>query len=932
MEKDNLHALQPGYMLYEYRIDALLGEGGFGLTYLGFDTHLHKKVAIKEFFPTDHSIRRGEISVCPKSTRSERDYKWGLQKFVDEARTLAKLDSPHIVRINRYLERNGTAYIIMDFCQGGSLKDKLFPGQQEMHNGPAMVMPEQEVRSLLLKLSKGLEVAHQQGIYHRDINPANIMFNGVGEPVLIDFGAAKYEFSERTRSVHAVITPGYSPMEQYSKKTQVGPQIDIYSLGAVGFTCLKGEKPDDAADRVMNDDLDKLASKRNASAFLHALDKALELRAVDRPQTLSAWLDTWQGEVPTEVLNAAPIEPQVTESLSSELPKHERSEKHQEILPEREASKSKTVVWTVFFMLLLVGGVIAAAVYLGFIDIKLPVEQSEEQSTRTSPENFAQTKPEIEEKDKAVYQHLEKSIKVASASETDGEDTSSREQPAEVADETEAATASEQSDKGSDVTPPETVASHDTQATPDEIDSVLLGNETVVQSELIARNETQVSEQIAESLESTDDERDEAPVPVEQEIAQSRQAPVQQEFVLLDRSQLNEPINVYSDRKVEVLSPRTYSANYRHVVYIRNMGNTVAPIHAQAQIGDAPKVELGAIGQAKAGAITDVGSALIRALLRHGLTDTELTLTLTVMAPENLITIDKSALKKREHIRKTAMTVDTQVTFSDQIDGHANGPVMTVIHAGSFVMGCSNTRGDCIDNESFRLTVTHGHPFSISETEITIGQWLECVKRQGCKAESVRIDTNRLHPEQPIIRVTASEIDLYLTWLSSVTGQRYRLPSESEWAYAARAGTVTNRHWGDDITCRHANYAYETELGNPVKCPSFNGSAPVASYSPNAFGLFDMLGNVAELVADCYVLASEGAPESEQTATTQSALTVPVPFDGSAVIRTACQTRHIRGGGWNDWAQDIRVTKRDFVWAGEPGNFGFRVVRSYRGQ
>jgi serine/threonine protein kinase len=118
-----LHALQPGYHLAEYRIEKLLGEGGFGLTYLAFDTHLDKKVAIKEYMPGDFCVRQNSTTIVAKSESAKTDYEWGLNAFITEAKTLAKFDDPNIVRIYRFFEANGTAYMVMEYCEGGCLSN-----------------------------------------------------------------------------------------------------------------------------------------------------------------------------------------------------------------------------------------------------------------------------------------------------------------------------------------------------------------------------------------------------------------------------------------------------------------------------------------------------------------------------------------------------------------------------------------------------------------------------------------------------------------------------------------------------------------------------------------------------------------------------------------------------------------------------------------
>jgi formylglycine-generating enzyme required for sulfatase activity len=283
----DLHALQPGYLLAEYKIVKLLGEGGFGLTYLAFDTHLEKKVAVKEYMPSDFSIRQNSTTIVPKSEASKTDYEWGLEAFINEAKTLAKFDDINIVRIHRFFKQNGTAYLIMEFCEGGCLSERFSEKKP---------MSEPEVQALITPLMNGLQLVHEANVYHRDIKPDNIMFRSDGAPVLIDFGAARQVLGAKSRSITTIVTPGYAPIEQYSSKGKLGPWTDIYSLAAVAYACLTGQRPADATDRVVEDDIEPLATSVDASSFIKSIDQALSVKASNRPQDLSDWYEIWNPD------------------------------------------------------------------------------------------------------------------------------------------------------------------------------------------------------------------------------------------------------------------------------------------------------------------------------------------------------------------------------------------------------------------------------------------------------------------------------------------------------------------------------------------------------------------------------------------------------------------------------------------------------------
>ncbi|HXF67737.1 MAG TPA: serine/threonine-protein kinase, partial [Burkholderiales bacterium] len=238
------NALPLKSMLLEYRLEAVLGAGGFGMTYLGWDTHLEKHVAIKEYLPVELAVRALDGSVVPVTTEHEYNYRWGLERFILEARTLAKFSHPHIVRVMRYFEANATGYMVMDYERGESLNLRL-------GRGPAP--DEAQLEAILLPLLDGLQAVHEAGFLHRDIKPSNIFIRESGGPVLLDFGAARQAIGGATKSLTSVLTPGYAPLEQYSSDGRQGPWSDIYALAGVLYRALTGENPPDAVSRMKND-------------------------------------------------------------------------------------------------------------------------------------------------------------------------------------------------------------------------------------------------------------------------------------------------------------------------------------------------------------------------------------------------------------------------------------------------------------------------------------------------------------------------------------------------------------------------------------------------------------------------------------------------------------------------------------------------------
>ena len=284
-------ALPQGTRIRDFEFHRVLGHGGFGITYLGWNVTLDIPVAIKEYLPTDLAARKGDQSVVPQSSQVVSDFQWGLERFLDEARTLARLQHPNIVRVHQYFEAHGTAYIAMDYVEGEDLSAYL------TRKG---TLQEAELKGILYPLLDALEVIHGADFLHRDIKPGNIVLRDVdGSPVLLDFGAARQAIGAKSRSVTSIVTPGYAPIEQYSSRGRQGAWTDIYALGGVCYRALTGQVPDDATDRMRQDPLVPVAQRCAGQAsrgFLLAIDVALSVDEGDRPQSVGAWREALEAD------------------------------------------------------------------------------------------------------------------------------------------------------------------------------------------------------------------------------------------------------------------------------------------------------------------------------------------------------------------------------------------------------------------------------------------------------------------------------------------------------------------------------------------------------------------------------------------------------------------------------------------------------------
>ena len=289
-------ALPPGTRLGEFEIVRVLGTGGFGIVYLALDHSLLRQVAIKEYMPAKFARRSADLWVSVCASSHETTFATGLQSFIKEARLLAGFDHPSLLKVHRFWEANGTAYMAMQYYPGHTLKQ----------TSRAMAGPPDEawLRRLLGHLLGALEELHARGVYHRDIAPDNILVLPDGCPVLLDFGSARRIFADRTQELTAIFKPYFSPIEQYADLPDMrqGPWTDLYALGAVVHFMLTGKLPVPAAVRVVHDHMPALSVPDApvtglSTTFLGAIDWALAVRPSERPQSVQAMRDALEGLV-----------------------------------------------------------------------------------------------------------------------------------------------------------------------------------------------------------------------------------------------------------------------------------------------------------------------------------------------------------------------------------------------------------------------------------------------------------------------------------------------------------------------------------------------------------------------------------------------------------------------------------------------------------
>lgn len=313
------NVLRHGHQLHWYRIERVLGQGGFGITYLATDTNLDQGVALKEYLPAEYAARIENFAVQARTEEHQARFEWGLDRFISEARMLARFDHPNIVRVHSVFEHLGTAYMVMRYEKGRNLEEVLQSGQS---------FDQAALSSLLTSILSGLEEVHRAGFIHRDIKPDNIYLRADGSPVLLDFGSARQAL-QKSKRLTILVAPGYAPFEQYHNDLNAqGPWTDIYGIAATLYRVIAGAPPVDAIARSRGilgstedilTPLTQIGKGRYSEVFLAAIDQALAFEEKDRPQSIAQWREALEVDVAdtgSSAATASPSEPGVRNARS----------------------------------------------------------------------------------------------------------------------------------------------------------------------------------------------------------------------------------------------------------------------------------------------------------------------------------------------------------------------------------------------------------------------------------------------------------------------------------------------------------------------------------------------------------------------------------------------------------------------------------------
>ncbi len=293
-------ALRAGTVLNDrYVVGRVLGQGGFGITYVAFDAQLQAKMAIKEYMPGEMAARV-EGRTVSAGTRAD-DFAYGAERFREEARTLAKfIGHPNIAGVSSCFDENNTSYFVMDYIEGVSFKSYI------ANNGGKVSVD--EALNVMIPVLRALTAVHAEGFIHRDVTPDNIYISKDGNVKLLDFGSARYFIGDKSKSLDVILKVGYAPKEQYSRRGRQGPYTDVYSCAACFYAALTGFLPPESLERL---DQDELVPVSRAGIDIpdwldRAILKGLAVQPEDRFQSAAEFLDAVENQIAVDVSGAAP--------------------------------------------------------------------------------------------------------------------------------------------------------------------------------------------------------------------------------------------------------------------------------------------------------------------------------------------------------------------------------------------------------------------------------------------------------------------------------------------------------------------------------------------------------------------------------------------------------------------------------------------------
>ena len=871
MPIDHVNALPPGTRFEEYRLDAVLGAGGFGITYRAYDANLDKFVAIKEYLPSEFATRAETYTVVPQSSTDAQDYHWGLNRFLDEARTLARFDHPHLNRVYRFFESNGTAYMVLEYIQGETLADRLNRERQ---------LPEESLLRLLDEVLSGLEVMHEAGYVHRDIKPGNLMLREEdGSAVVLDFGAARQAVGQRSKAITSILTPGYAPVEQYDGKVdRVGAWTDIYALGMMAYRCTSGmgdsELPDAVArmlahnrgESVLLSATEAGKGKYN-SKLLEAIDWAIEVDEEDRPRSVDIWRQALAGGGHRQ--GTAKI-------ARKTVTKQTRS----------ATTASAGTSWSTIALTMVIITLLGVGAWWGW---------------QAYPELFGKSTVD-------VAGMTEQAAPVKAPGETPQETETQQTEEAvastEQAPPPDKAEAEQQTLKEPALSPEETKVARLLAAAEADLKARRMtspaGNNAWEKYQAVLKLDPGNLEAMAGVERVMSSYMELFGTAVEQEefekaagyLAKVRELHPDSPVLEAGEERIETAKQARDERLAEQERQRQAEEEARKMELERRRIAQEIKAHWESfeAVIEAEKLDEAASILAQVRALNQDEPKLASAEQRLEVARANLERQQTEQAINAHWEAFEAALSE-EHFDEAA----NSLAEIRGLDPDASGLIEGNQRLSARQVAVEKER----ELAGEMVLITDGRrAFKMGKYEVTFAQWDTCVADGGCAGYSPK-DKGWGRGNRPVIYVSWDDAQLFVDWLNGKTTGGYRLPTSAEWSRAARGGATTD----ESQICRYANHDDSSSgtLWRNKKCSDGvgKGTAEVGQYLPNDYGLYDMLGNVFEWVQDC------GDNE-----------------------KADCKKRVIRSSSWKTWVGSIRPFLTEAISSSKRGDWlGFRLAR-----
>lgn len=913
------NALSPGYKLHWYTIKKILGQGGFGITYLAEDNNLHQNVAIKEFLPIEMAVRDQSSSVHPVSGEYGAQFTWGLERFQKEAQTLAKFKHPNIVRVFSVFSENNTAYMVMEYEHGKAM-DELLKNKK--------TLSEAKLKEIILPILDGLKQVHAAGFIHRDIKPANIFIRNDGTPVLLDFGSARQSFGEQTRTLTAMVSPGFAPFEQYvSKSDKQGPWTDIYGIAATMYRAIIGRSPAEAMDRsesLLDNEKDSIITasyikpEGYSPTLLAAIDHGLAFKSENRPQSVSDWLAEIEGNV---IPDQSEIETVIaTENRDAAINdvENETDVEKTEVLKPQENSKKKPSIFKRLIKYTLIGFAILFVLAI--------ISDENKQKDKTVATDETDKNREVQQ-DSTVNEITDVDVAPIIPEAEPAIDTTSEKITALLSQ-------AEEDIQALRLTKPSGNNAVEKFQTILELDSANADAQkglfnvateylNLTEKSIVDEKLDKASQYLNLAKEINSDHPDISSI--ENNLNDAIDAAKQKKQKIVDEAQQQEL--VMEPEQVEVKDSLISEQDRDKIKLL------------QARVKDNPRDRDARKDMQK---IMKSYETKLKDTIEAGDYDTALAFIeeAKLIAPRSIRL--KTLTKKIEQKKKEQANNLYQAgkLFRDELKNDLKAPEMIVIPAGSFQMGSKRGAREFFTGENPVHSVRIKNNFAMSTKEVSVAEFAAFVDNTDYQTEAewqggcgyfedewkVDPDRNWKNPgfsqsnNNPVVCVSWNDAIAMARWLSKETGFTYRLPTEAEWEYAARANKKGDTYWGSqsDSQCQYENLMDFNEKENKPFFQCTDGyiyTAPTGHFNANAFGLYDMLGNVLEFTMDCFNENYRG-----------------VPNDGSAMTKGNCGFKMLRGGAWplprGESNEKPTLTSR-IPWVQNNRGYmiGFRLVR-----